>query len=216
MPKTNVKLDIKTEAARLKRRLSDYADCAGKDLKTCILDAAKLFTQSSSKDTPPLKGKVAHDCKDLFHREVRLYDSGEKVSFRKAERRAPIFFRYGDYPNRLTAHYIALEHAIISYRYLGKAGWWKSLQELGGDASQFIRLNPFLLSHVPPSTHALKQEELLRDGGVEKFSVEISNRVKGIGTYGVYAVAQALRATNNRLKWAISGLKKRAGKEATP
>lgn len=233
-PKTDVKLDIKIENRALLAKLTRMSKVTGRARATVIRSAMNLFTQSVVKATPPLR--KAKDCSSWGMRKVVPIDMDTCRNFqafvsnpKNRVKNPSAFWDYlqhtweDNHPWKMkyrvtikgskkkrTLLFPAKSHARpfvpIYHRNIGKQSWISAMEIAGV---------PTTAKRPPGYSYMFVQAKALAGGRGPKENASLvmfcylQSRVTNIGRYAIYAVAQALRATNNRISHALKAAEKK-------
>jgi len=209
----------------------------GKQRAVVIRSAMDLFTQSVVKATPPLT--KARDCQTLKKRRIIPVSEEECQTFqsfvsnpRNRVKNPHAFWEYiqANWPknhpwrngykihfnkarNRSTRIYPkmsqARKHQRIDYRNLGKYTWISAMA-LAGVPTKAKR--PSGQGVMVAQASRISAGKGPRDGRQIFVSAWLQSKAIGIGRYAKYAVAQALRKTNTRLKHALRAAERKVAR----
>ena len=194
-----IEAKIRINSERLNKKLNDLCSKTSITQQTAIKEAGKMFLQSVIKQTP----------QSIKNRNIKLEGVEKRWSDKKGEivggyMNYLVFFRTA---NKRGVKYFkkmsdAKEFAKIKYRGLGKAGWLNPARKLGADIAG-------LISNSLAAAKGAELGRLSEKSKLMKYSIELSNRVSGIGNYGGYAVSKSLGNTKIRVyHWLKRELKK--------
>jgi len=185
MPNPIVDIDIELKALNKKNAI--MAARTKKSDVFVVNESIKLFSQSAAKTTPPT-GKVRTKRTIITYQDKRA-----KVPYRTNKKRGAKYFERRSQ---------AAKFAPIQYRKIGAVSW------LIAGAKAIGQPIPARITKV--GKRARRKAAMIVSGSIRKgrgigsFTIGIlETNVQGIGKYAPFAVAQALRRTNNRLRNAI-------------
>jgi hypothetical protein len=187
---------IRTQFDAALGRLKRYSFQGAKKLTT---DAAEMFLQSATRATPPNKGNATIP-KEMYERGVLeagdMFEKGRhthclpiRIPYRQARRRGAFFFN-----TRAEAESSGKRR--ITYRGIGRAGWFLALLKIGRNLTvahrKMLRMAPDIESKSPAGVR------IVASGN--DYVVELTNRSPGIDRYASLSVPEGLIKARNKLR----------------